>query len=247
MSNLVAKGVGSACLADVLAMKIEAPDEARHLTKDHPDVIEATDAARQENELPTRDHSYSCGNDFAFACSFYTLVAATLAVALIYRGSARAQSGYSEYVNFAWSMMLIICTSLATALIGLPVMICCPSTIVKTLLCVTLLLVVCSAVIAFYVFGSIVFTVVCAVITVLLFLYVWMVWSRIPFATINIIVAMTAVRANPGLGLVIFFITVLANAYSMCWAMAFFGELSAGWYEEMNDGTSSSRTADRSP
>jgi hypothetical protein len=53
--------------------------------------------------------------------------------------------------------------------------------------------------------------------------YAWAVWSRIPFASINLVTAITAVKANLGVVLYAYFFTILAGLWSLAWAMAVVG------------------------
>jgi hypothetical protein len=53
--------------------------------------------------------------------------------------------------------------------------------------------------------------------------YARAVWSRIPFATINLITACTAIKANCGVIIFAYIFTVLAGGWSIIWAVAFAG------------------------
>lgn len=53
--------------------------------------------------------------------------------------------------------------------------------------------------------------------------YAYAVWSRIPFATINLVTAITAVKANLGVMFYAYVITFVAMAWTFCWSIAFAG------------------------
>jgi succinate dehydrogenase hydrophobic anchor subunit len=53
--------------------------------------------------------------------------------------------------------------------------------------------------------------------------YARAVWSRIPFATANLVTACTAIRANLGVTLYAYFFTAIAGVWSITWALAFIG------------------------
>ena len=50
-----------------------------------------------------------------------------------------------------------------------------------------------------------------------------MVWSRIPFATANLVTACTAIRANLGVAFYAYIFAILAGAWSVVWALALIG------------------------
>jgi len=53
--------------------------------------------------------------------------------------------------------------------------------------------------------------------------YAYMVWSRIPFATANLVTACTAIRANLGVAFYAYIFAILAGAWSIVWALALMG------------------------
>ena len=53
--------------------------------------------------------------------------------------------------------------------------------------------------------------------------YARAVWPRIPFATANLVTAITAVKANWGVVIYAFVFTVLAGAWSLIWTIGFVG------------------------
>lgn len=53
--------------------------------------------------------------------------------------------------------------------------------------------------------------------------YAYCVWSRIPFATVNLVTGMTAVKANWGITIAAYVMAILAALWSFVWAVAFMG------------------------
>eukprot|EP00814_Leptocylindrus_danicus_P004022 CAMPEP_0116014202 /NCGR_PEP_ID=MMETSP0321-20121206/6149_1 /TAXON_ID=163516 /ORGANISM="Leptocylindrus danicus var. danicus, Strain B650" /LENGTH=515 /DNA_ID=CAMNT_0003483833 /DNA_START=77 /DNA_END=1624 /DNA_ORIENTATION=+ len=57
--------------------------------------------------------------------------------------------------------------------------------------------------------------------------YACSVWSRIPFATANLVTAIAAIRANFGVGLAAYIFVIVGFAWTMLWTIAFVGAASA--------------------
>merc|ERR1712071_541659 len=53
--------------------------------------------------------------------------------------------------------------------------------------------------------------------------YAFMVWSRIPFATANLVTGLTAVRANFGITFTGYFFSAAAFGWTVMWGVAFLG------------------------
>jgi len=65
------------------------------------------------------------------------------------------------------------------------------------------------------IFGAIFFAITCC--------YTKCVWSRIPFASINLLTACTAIRKNVGVILVSYFFVILAFGWTLLWAVSLMG------------------------
>jgi hypothetical protein len=175
------------------------------------------------NESPESKRTSGC-KDPIFALLFYACIAAIVAVAALY-GSPALQTSTSGlvYKNYVFAVVIIVCISFVGAGGGLAVMMCCPATLIKVSLLFSVVMAGVWAVLAFLsgsigvgVIGLIFFAISCC--------YAYAVWSRIPFAAINMVTAITAVKANLGLALYAYIITAIAGAYSMCWSIAFVGK-----------------------
>lgn len=53
--------------------------------------------------------------------------------------------------------------------------------------------------------------------------YAYMVWSRIPFASINLVTAITAVKANLGVTFYAYLFAAFGGLWSIAWSVAFVG------------------------
>jgi hypothetical protein len=101
-------------------------------------------------------------------------------------------------------------------------MMCIPETMIKVALIFSLVMSFVWMVMSFL-SGMIGLGVVGVIFFLLSVCYTWAVWSRIPFASTNLVTAITAVKANIGVCGYAYGITVLAGAWSFTWSVAFVG------------------------
>jgi hypothetical protein len=71
--------------------------------------------------------------------------------------------------------------------------------------------------------GSIIGGIFGVIIFALTVCYAYAVWSRIPFATANLVTACTAIRANLGVAIYAYFFAILAGGWAIVWSLAFVG------------------------
>jgi len=71
--------------------------------------------------------------------------------------------------------------------------------------------------------GSVVVAAVSLVFCAITVCYVYVVWSRIPFATANLVTGCTAVKANFGISLIGYLFSAAAFGWSFLWLVAFIG------------------------
>jgi hypothetical protein len=112
--------------------------------------------------------------------------------------------------------------ALGLSLLMFLVLICIPSILIKTSLILNLLYSAGIAFIGFY-SGSLAFGILGAVLFALTLCYTYFVWSRIPFATANLVTATTAIRSNFGVVIVAYFMVALAAGWSILWVAAVSG------------------------
>lgn len=73
--------------------------------------------------------------------------------------------------------------------------------------------------------------------------YARCVWSRIPFATANLVTGVTAIRANCGVTIFAYFFAILGMGWTILWAVAFAGVFDQSFTcEDDNDGGSCQTT-----
>ncbi|CAB9528176.1 Protein PNS1 [Seminavis robusta] len=161
--------------------------------------------------------------DPLFAPLFYVDIIAIVAVAIL-RGEGALNNQYfsEEYQGYYYSALLGGVVGLILSGLGLQVMMCIPETLIKASLIFTVIMSAFVMVVAFL--NSNWFA---AILGVLFFLltccYAYCVWSRIPFATINLVTAITAVKANCGITVAAYIFTIIACFWSFIWAIAMLG------------------------
>jgi len=104
----------------------------------------------------------------------------------------------------------------------LSVMMCIPQFLIKTALIFEVALMVLWTVVGFL-YGNYVVGVMGIFFVALSMCYVCAVWKRIPFATANLVTAITAVTANIGITIVAYFFALLGIAWYFLWTLTFIG------------------------
>ena len=191
---------------------------------------EATPAAPPTNpEIRGEKQETKC-NDIPFAILFYANLVAIIAVAATYGPDALQGNDDTgndddvEYKGYAIAALICAFLSIIGSVLGLLVMMCIPETLIKAALIFVVILAGIWMVMMFAagsVFGGILGVIFFAVSIC----YARAVWSRIPFATANLVTAITAVKANWGVIVYAFFFTAFAGFWSILWSVAFVGVL----------------------
>lgn len=164
-------------------------------------------------------------NDPIFALLFYACIAAIVGVACVYGPTAlnspQSDINYQPYIIYA---VVISVVSIFISGLALSVMMCIPETLIKiSLIFVTVMAGVWAAMA--FVAGSIGVGVIGVIFFLISICYAWAVWSRIPFASVNLVTAITSVKANMGVVLYAYIITAMAGLWSFTWSVAFVGIL----------------------
>ena len=179
---------------------------------------------------PNRDEKVqsSC-NDPIFAILFYVALIAIVVVAATYGADALENGGgdnnnnvsydYSGYITIT---IIITFLSFIGAGLGMSLLFCIPQFLIKTALIFTVVMAGAWMVIAFLT-GNIFGGVIGAIFFALTMCYARAVWSRIPFATANLVTAGTAIKANLGVAIYAYVFAALAGAWAVCWALAVMG------------------------
>jgi Plasma-membrane choline transporter len=174
----------------------------------------------------------SC-NDPIFVVLFYIAVFAIVGVAATYGADALSSSTTSnssngsttknyDYTGYVIVTLIIVLISLFGAGAGMALLFAIPEFLIKAALIFTVVMAGVWAVFAFY-SGSIAAGVIGVIFFALSLCYARMVWSRIPFATANLVTATTAIKANLGVAVYAYFFAILAGGWCVCWALAFVG------------------------
>jgi hypothetical protein len=181
--------------------------------------------SRVPEQPPTGERSSSGCKDPIFAVLWYICILAIVAVAVVYGPKALKTGSNNSNVNysgFVVGVVVIAVVSFILAAAGMSVMMCIPETMIKVALIFSLVMSFVWMVMSFL-SGMIGLGVVGVIFFLLSVCYTWAVWSRIPFASTNLVTAITAVKANIGVCGYAYGITVLAGAWSFTWSVAFVG------------------------
>jgi Plasma-membrane choline transporter len=162
-------------------------------------------------------------NDPIFALLFYVCIGAIVAVAAIKGPSAltapKSNVNFEPYIIYT---IVIAIVSILVSGVALSVLMCIPETLIKISLIFVTIMALVWAVLAF-VTGSIAMGVIGIIFFLISVCYAWAVWSRIPFATINLVTAITAVKANMGVVIYAYIFTAVAGLWSFTWSVAVVG------------------------
>lgn len=161
--------------------------------------------------------------DPLFAILFYCNVAALLIVVVLYGIPAMRESDSStNYLRYVTAALVFGVTSFVAGLAGLFMLITCPALMIKVGLIFSVAVAIAYCVYAFL-YLNLVFGILAVVFAALMACYARGVWSRIPFAAINMLTAATAVKANLGVTIFAIFFTILEVAWLVLWAIAMVG------------------------
>lgn len=162
-------------------------------------------------------------NDPIFALLFYGNVAAMVVVAAMY-GSAALSGGSSDtYATFVYASIVFGGASFAASLLGLFMLLACPVLMIKAGLIFSVVVLLAWTVYAFLVLQSLFSGIFGAIFFAMTLCYVRFVWSRIPFAAINMKTGGTAVKANLGVTIFAMFFTLLSVGWLVLWSISFAG------------------------
>jgi hypothetical protein len=188
------------------------------------------------NHNGTRDDKVesSC-NDPIFAVLFYVALIAIIIVAATYgvdalengtiAGSDNNNNGeevvfdYSGYITLT---VIVTVLSFLGAGLGMSLLFCIPQFLIKAALLFTVVMAGAWCAIAFLT-GNIFGGIIGAIFFAITICYAYAVWSRIPFATANLVTACTAIKANLGIAFYAYIFAFLAGAWSIGWAVAVIG------------------------
>jgi hypothetical protein len=161
--------------------------------------------------------------DPIFAVLLYANVIAIVAVAFTYGPDAvSSNSSNVEYEGYVIATIISALLSLVLAALGLLILMAIPETLIKVSLIFVVIMAGVWAALAFL-SGSVFAGIMGIIFFAISICYARAVWSRIPFATINLVTACTAIKANWGVVGYAYIFTALAGLWSVAWAVAFVG------------------------
>lgn len=162
--------------------------------------------------------------DPIFAFLLYANLAAIIAVAAVYGRDAFETTNDSgtDYEGYAYAVLITGGASLVFSAIMVWIMMRIPETLIKVSLIFSVIASGVWAVLAFL-SGSIAAGVIGAIFFLIGICYARAVWSRIPFATANLVTATTAIKNNCGVSVIALIFGILAFGWSILWSIAFIG------------------------
>lgn len=172
---------------------------------------------------PNRTPAKTGCNDPIFALLFYGNVAAMFIVAFIYGGAALNGASSETYATFVYAAMVFGGASFAASLLGLFMLIACPVLMIKAGLLFSVVVMLAWTIWAFLVLKSLISGILGAVFFMMTLCYVKFVWSRIPFAAINMKTAGTAIKGNLGVTIFAMFFTLLSVGWLVLWSISLGG------------------------
>lgn len=161
-------------------------------------------------------------NDPIFALLLYGNVAAIVAVAVVYGPASFDGSSIYVYNGYVYAAVATAVVSVFVSGFGLLLNMQYPETIIKIALIFVVVLSGVWAVMAF-IAGEIFAGVLGAVFFLCGVCYARAVWSRIPFAAVNMLTAATAIKANLGVTIFAYFFTALEVGWVVLWSIALAG------------------------
>jgi hypothetical protein len=182
-----------------------------------------TSLSNQQFDHSNDDEAAKTGcKDPIFAVLFYINLFAIITVAAVYGPAAFEDTASTTYTGYIAAVVVTAIISLFASGIGLLAMMKFPETIIKVSLIfvVVMSLVIC---IMSFLAGSLMGGIIGLVFFAIGVCYARAVWSRIPFATVNLVTSITAIRANFGVTFFAYLFALFAVGWSILWTIAFAG------------------------
>jgi len=146
-------------------------------------------------------------------------------VAVVYGPEAVEESSSNtndEYRGYIIAAIIISLISFVVSAGGVAVMMCIPETLIKASLIFVVLLAGLWMVLAFA-SGNIGVGVIGAIFFAMSLCYARAVWPRIPFATVNLVTAITAIKSNLGVVIFAYLFTAFGVGWSILWGISVMG------------------------
>ena len=124
--------------------------------------------------------------------------------------------------SFVYAALVFSFCSFAFSLVGLFMLIACPALMIKAGLIFTVVIMIVWTVYSF-IYLNFIWGILAAVFLLFTLCYVKLVWSRIPFAAINMKTGGTAIKANLGVTICAMFFTLLSVGWLVLWSISLSG------------------------
>lgn len=163
--------------------------------------------------------------DPMFAPLFYIDIIAIVAVAGAYGGDALTDENnpfQEDFQGYYYAAIVAAIVALFLSAGGLQVMMCIPQTLIKAALIFTVVMSLVWMIFSFMT-GNVLSVIFAVLFFAMTCCYAYCVWSRIPFATVNLVTGLTAVKANCGITIISYIFVILAALWSFVWAIAVLG------------------------
>lgn len=161
--------------------------------------------------------------DPIFAILLYANLAAIIAVAAAFgQGAFEGTTVGGDYLPYAYAVLICCGFSLVFSFLMYLIMMRFPETLVKSALIFVVVLSLAWCILAFL-SGSYLAGIFGAIFFFIGLCYARAVWSRIPFATANLVTAATAIKHNCGVTQEALLAALLAFGWSILWSIALFG------------------------
>jgi Plasma-membrane choline transporter len=196
---------------------------------DHPAPAASQHQSHDANGNREDKVESSC-NDPIFAVLFYIALFSIVGVASTYGVDALNNSNNTDttnssdfnYQGYVTVTVIITILSFLGAGCGMSLLFCIPQFLIKTALIFTVVLAGVWCAVAF-ITGNFIGGIIGAIFFAITVCYAFAVWSRIPFATANLVTACTAIRANLGVAIYAYIFALFAGLWAICWSVAFAG------------------------
>jgi hypothetical protein len=189
-----------------------------------PSAATAHHVSNPSNVTKGEKQESKCRDPF-FALLLYGNVAAIAALVGVYgvdAFDAEVSDNTDEFKGYLWAVLITGIFSIVFSGMGMLTMMRIPQFLIKTSLIFVVVLTGIWAILAF-VSGAIGAGIVGLVFFAIGICYARAVWSRIPFATANLVTACAAIKSNLGVTVIAYIFVLLAFGWSILWTFALMG------------------------
>jgi hypothetical protein len=182
-----------------------------------------TNLSNQQSEPANDDKAAKTGcKDPIFAVLFYINLFAIVGVAAVYGPAAFEDTATATYGGYIAAVVVTAVISLLASGIGMLLMMRFPETIIKVSLIFVVVMSLVMCILSFLT-GNLMGGIIGLVFFAIGVCYARAVWSRIPFATVNLVTSITAIKANFGVTFFAYLFALFGVGWAILWTIAFAG------------------------